>query len=66
MDIDYLDLIETPEFFSYTEGDDCPDCDDGKLVKRLNRGTGEDFLGCSNYPKCEFSQSIITTNKILR
>jgi restriction system protein len=31
----------------------CPRCDSG-LVARKNRKTGEDFLGCSSYPKCRY------------
>jgi ssDNA-binding Zn-finger/Zn-ribbon topoisomerase 1 len=34
---------------------DCTQCG-GKLVRRKNRATGETFLGCSNYPKCKFTQ----------
>lgn len=34
---------------------DCPRCD-GKLVKRVNRSTQEIFLGCTNYPKCKYTQ----------
>jgi len=35
---------------------DCPQCGKGKLVRRTNRGTGEKFLGCSEYPKCKYTQ----------
>ncbi len=31
----------------------CPRCDSG-LVARKNRKTGEDFIGCSSYPKCRY------------
>jgi len=31
----------------------CPRCD-SDLVARKNRKTGEDFLGCSSYPKCRY------------
>ncbi len=31
----------------------CPRCD-STLVARKNRKTGEDFLGCSSYPKCKY------------
>ena len=34
---------------------DCPRCD-GKLVKRQNRMTKEPFLGCTNYPRCKYTQ----------
>jgi hypothetical protein len=33
-------------------GDICPTCKTGKLVKRKAK---TEFLGCSNYPKCEFT-----------
>jgi ssDNA-binding Zn-finger/Zn-ribbon topoisomerase 1 len=33
----------------------CPICD-GKLVRRKNKLTKETFLGCSNYPKCKYTQ----------
>lgn len=35
------------------EGAPCPMECGGRLVKRRNRKTGEEFLGCSNYPKCK-------------
>ena len=34
----------------------CAKCKDGTLTKRQNRKTGEFFLGCSNYPKCSYTQ----------
>ena len=40
------------------QGDDCLDCDDGQLVARTSKKDGEDpfnFLGCSNFPRCEFT-----------
>ena len=36
----------------YIEGHPCPRCKDGKLVKRKSK---TEFLGCSNYPKCKFT-----------
>ncbi|MFX1533824.1 MAG: DNA topoisomerase [Promethearchaeota archaeon] len=33
----------------------CPKCEDGKIVPRGVVETGELFLGCSNYPKCDWS-----------
>lgn len=29
----------------------------GHAIERVNRGTGEVFWGCSNYPKCRSSVS---------
>jgi hypothetical protein len=33
-------------------GNDCPKCKSGKLVNRKGK---TQFLGCSNYPKCKFT-----------
>lgn len=30
---------------------DCPECGE-RMQKRINRTTGETFLGCSDYPTC--------------
>lgn len=35
---------------------DCPKCNSGKLVRKTNLKTKEHFLGCSNYPKCDYTQ----------
>jgi ssDNA-binding Zn-finger/Zn-ribbon topoisomerase 1 len=37
---------------------DCPKCSDGKLIKRQNNRTKEYFLGCTNYPKCPYTQKL--------
>jgi DNA topoisomerase-1 len=34
---------------------DCPLCD-GKLVRRKNTKSVKYFLGCSNFPKCAYTQ----------
>ena len=34
---------------------DCPDCG-APLTLRRNRRTGEHFLGCSDYPHCDFTE----------
>lgn len=36
----------------YKENDECPRCKTGKLVKRKAK---TEFLGCSQYPKCKFT-----------
>ncbi|HOY70476.1 MAG TPA: topoisomerase DNA-binding C4 zinc finger domain-containing protein [Methylotenera sp.] len=36
----------------YKEDDQCPRCKVGKLVKRKAK---TEFLGCSEYPKCKFT-----------
>jgi ssDNA-binding Zn-finger/Zn-ribbon topoisomerase 1 len=35
---------------------DCPDCPTGRLIRRTNSKTHEKFLGCTNYPKCKYTQ----------
>jgi hypothetical protein len=32
----------------------CPSCS-GKLVTRINRTNGEHFIGCKNYPDCQYT-----------
>ena len=36
-------------------GDDCPKCNKGLVVQRINRTTEQEFLGCSQFPKCKWS-----------
>ena len=36
----------------HSENDECPTCKTGKLVKRKAK---TEFLGCSQYPKCKFT-----------
>ncbi len=33
----------------------CPKCKTGHLVRRKNEKTGSVFIGCSNYPKCDYT-----------
>lgn len=35
-------------------GDQCPNCENGKLVDRTSKEKKEPFLGCSNYPDCKY------------
>lgn len=36
----------------------CPKC--GKeLVERVNKKTGEIFMGCTGFPVCKFSKSVV-------
>lgn len=37
---------------------DCPQCTNGKLIKRQNKKTKGHFLGCTNYPKCSYTQKV--------
>lgn len=46
------EVIEIPAAKPISEGMPCPKCKDGKLVKRKAK---TEFLGCSNYPKCKFT-----------
>ncbi len=39
-------------------GDPCPQCGGGELVVRMNRDTGEFFLGCDEYPECDYTEDI--------
>lgn len=56
--MDLADLNETREWETPEEGGECPECD-GEMVKRYGRDLeGSEFLGCSNYPRCRFTQNI--------
>ena len=37
-------------------GEGCPDCTDGYLVERVNGNTKNTFLGCSEWPDCEYTK----------
>ena len=37
----------------------CPKCKTGVLVVRHNGQTGNDFVGCSNYPQCKYRSPIL-------
>lgn len=42
---------------------DCPEARcKGKLIKRRNKTTGEEFLGCTEYPKCTYTQPMEYNN----
>ena len=36
----------------------CPSCKEGSLIVRTNRSSGQEFLGCSNYPNCKYTEKI--------
>lgn len=42
-----------------TDNPNCPKCKKGHLVVRTNETTGNDFLGCSNFPACDCTLSDI-------
>jgi ssDNA-binding Zn-finger/Zn-ribbon topoisomerase 1 len=35
----------------------CPKCG-GMMVRRTNRSNGSEFLGCSHYPDCTYTQPL--------
>jgi ssDNA-binding Zn-finger/Zn-ribbon topoisomerase 1 len=35
----------------------CPKCG-GMMVRRTNRSNGSEFLGCSRYPDCTYTQPL--------
>jgi len=43
-------------------GIDCPKCDKGTIVKKVNR-KGKIFWGCSSYPKCKFGTNYEPTGE---
>jgi len=49
------------EYFDYEmahldEGSKCPECGIGVMEKR--RGRHGQFMGCSEYPKCDLTKSV--------
>lgn len=36
----------------------CPGCQDGTLVKRRNAVNSTEFMGCSHYPRCNYTESV--------
>lgn len=43
----------------------CPACG-SNLVVRQNRATGQEFLGCSQYPTCTHSEPLTAYQELLR
>ena len=39
--------------------DSCPHCRIGKLVKKNNKHSSVDFIGCNRFPSCRYSKEII-------
>jgi len=42
----------------YEEGENCPECEYGVLLVRENSQDGTKFLGCDEYPRCNFTEDI--------
>ena len=36
----------------------CPECHRGSIVVKRNRKRGNEFLGCSRFPRCEYTRTI--------
>lgn len=48
-----IPIIES-EYDDISHNPFCPICKKGKLVIRTNKTNGNQFIGCTNYPKCTF------------
>ena len=62
--IDYLDKALENIFFPEGEGEEkrkCPKCKDGKQGLRLGKFGA--FIGCSNYPECDYTRQILTEDE---
>lgn len=62
--IDYLDDALEKLFFQEGEGEEkrkCPKCGTGKLGLRLGKFGA--FIGCSNYPTCDYTRQILTEDE---
>ncbi|MFW9990763.1 MAG: DNA topoisomerase [Candidatus Odinarchaeota archaeon] len=55
-------IQKTGKGMARTEDSPCPRCG-GKLVVRKNKKTGNNFLGCSSYPKCTFASPMTVNEK---
>lgn len=36
----------------------CPECDVGRMIVRKNGMSGELFMGCTRYPKCDYTEDL--------
>ncbi|MGM0439065.1 MAG: type I DNA topoisomerase [Patescibacteria group bacterium] len=57
----YPDCKNTEKLIKDT-GIACPKCDEGTIIKRVNR-KGKIFWGCDNYPKCKFGTNYRPTGE---
>lgn len=53
-----LGKVKKEEKVTLYTGKDCPDCG-GKLVRKYSVRTRGWFIGCSEYPKCKYTERII-------
>ena len=52
-------LCENNNKINIENGPKCLKCCKGNLTLRTNNNTNEEFLGCNNYPHCDFTISDI-------
>lgn len=52
---------EEPEYV----GELCPKCKEGQLIYRYSKKGHQKFIGCSNFPKCDYVKSLKEPPKIL-
>ena len=62
---DYTKKFKVKGVVSIQEEEQCPKCKTGKMIKRKmkqkkykDNHTSEEFLGCSNFPKCKHTQEL--------
>ncbi len=53
-----LDKVKKEEKETLYTGKNCPECD-GKLIRKYSPRTRGWFIGCSEYPKCKYTERII-------
>jgi len=54
-----LEKVKKEEKETLYTGQDCPDCG-GKLIRKYSPRTRGWFIGCSEYPKCKYTEKIIS------
>lgn len=54
-----MDPLEINGESIYRDGDQCPNCEDGTLIQRyVRKFGGSSFIGCCNFPRCEFTADV--------
>ena len=56
-----IDIKSEDDYFDFKEGDPCPICGGTLVSRHSSRG---DFLGCSNFPTCEFVIHSVTLKSV--